>query len=195
MVNENHPYSSSEMLYGTSLRLLGEYFHLSDKSHSPSAYISDLRCFMKHIQPVRARVITSQLTNHPPDLSSCSHVFFRQDGIQPPLQQPYRGPYRVLHRLDKMFTLELDRNIDNVCIDCLQPAKMLNCFNIGAREPNPPRGHPSDEGVATANSPSFSETDSSEVSIGAPLPTVPESPLLATRRGRIVQQISVNQNN
>ena len=69
MVNENHPYSSSEMLYGTSLRLPGEYFHLSEKSQSPSAYIFDLRRFMKHIQPVRARVITSQLTNLPPDLS------------------------------------------------------------------------------------------------------------------------------
>ena len=65
MVNENHPYLSSEMLCGTSLRLPGEYFHLSEKSHSPSAYKSDLRCFMKHMQPVRARVITSQLTNLP----------------------------------------------------------------------------------------------------------------------------------
>ena len=85
MVNKNHPYSSSEMLYGTSLRLPGKYFHLSEKSHSPSTYISDLRRFMKHIQPVRACVITSQLTNFPPDLSSCLHVFVWQDGIQLPL--------------------------------------------------------------------------------------------------------------
>ena len=38
MVNENYPYSSSEMLCGTSLCLSGEYFHLSKKSHSPSTY-------------------------------------------------------------------------------------------------------------------------------------------------------------
>ena len=41
MVNENCPYSSSEMLYGTSLRMPGEYFHLSTKPHSPIAYIFD----------------------------------------------------------------------------------------------------------------------------------------------------------
>ena len=63
---------------------------------------------------------------------------------------------------------------------------MLNYCNIGALEPNTLRDRPLDEGVATANSPSFSGPDSSEVSIGAPLPRVPESPLLATRRGRIV---------
>ena len=58
MVYENHPYSSSKMLYDTSLRLPGKFFHLSEKSHSPSAYKSDLRRFMKRMQPVRARVIT-----------------------------------------------------------------------------------------------------------------------------------------
>ena len=81
MVSGNHPCSSTKMLYDTSLRLPGEYFYLSEKSHSPSAYISDLRRFMKLIQPVRTRVITSQLTNLLPDLSSCSHVFVRQDDV------------------------------------------------------------------------------------------------------------------
>ena len=175
MVNENHPYSSSEMLYGTFLRLPGEYFHLSKMSDSPSPYISDLHRFMKHMQTVRTRVITSKLTNLPLDLSSCSHVLVRKDGVQPPLQQPNRGPYCVLHRSDKVFTLELDRNIDNVCINRLKPANMLSCFNIGALEPDTLRDRPSDKGVATANSPPFSGPDSSEVSINAPLSIVPET--------------------
>ena len=67
MVNKNHPYSLCEMLCGTSLRLSGEYFHLSKKSHSPSRYISDLSRFMKRMQLVRTRDITSQLTNLSPD--------------------------------------------------------------------------------------------------------------------------------
>ena len=112
-----------------------------------TSYISDLHGFMKHMQPVQTRVITLQLTNLPPDLSSCSHVFVQQDGIHPPLQQPYRS--------DKVFTLELDRNIDNVCIDHLKPANMLNCFNIGALDPNTLSDHPPDKGVATANGAPF----------------------------------------
>ena len=165
-------------------------FYLSKKPHSPSAYIADLRRFMKHMQPVRARVIISQLTNLFPDLLSCSHVFVRQDGVQPPLQHIYRGPYCVLHRSDKVSTFALDSNIDNVCIDRLKPANMLNCFNIGALEPNTLRDRPPDEGVATVNSSPFSWPDSSEVSIDVPLPTAPETPLLATRRDRIVRKPS-----
>ena len=69
-----------------------------------------------------------------------------------------------------MFTLELDKNINNVCIDCLKPAIMLNCFNSGALEPNKLRDRPPDKGVAAANSPPFSGPDSSEVSIGARFP-------------------------
>ena len=71
-----------------------------------------------------------------------------------------------------------------------ETSHMLNCFNIGVLESNPLRGRPSDEGVAIANSPPFSGTDSSEVSIVAPLSTVSETPLLATRRGRIVRKPS-----
>ena len=117
-------------------------------------------------------------------------MFVRQDGVQPPLQQPHLDPYRDMHRSDKVFTLELDRNVDNVCIDRLKLANMLDCFNIGALEPNTLTDCPPDEGVATANSPPFSGPNSSKVSIGAPLPTVPETPLLATRRGRIVYKLS-----
>ena len=188
MVNENYPYSSSEMLYGTSFRLSGEYFYLSTKSHSPSAYIFALRCFMKRMQPVRAHLITSQLTNLHPDLSSSSHVFVGQDGVQFPLQRPCRGPYRILPRSDEVFTLELDRNMDKVCVDCLKPTNMLNCFDNAALEPNMLRDRPPNKGVATASSSSFSGPDSPEVSIGASLSAVTEVPLLATRRGRIVRK-------
>ena len=89
-----------------------------------------------------------------------------------------------------MFTLELDRNVDNVCIDRLKPANRLNCFNIGALEPNTLRNRPLDESVANVNNPPLSGPDSSEVLIGTPLPTVPETPLLATKRGQIVHKPS-----
>ncbi|XP_064081900.1 uncharacterized protein LOC135198260 [Macrobrachium nipponense] len=34
----------------------------------------------------------------PKVLSSCKHVFIRDDGRRPPLTRPYRGPFRVLRR-------------------------------------------------------------------------------------------------
>ena len=145
---------------------------------------------MKHMQPVQACVITSQLMNLPPNLSSCTHVFVWQDSIQPRLQQPYQDPYRVLHRLDKVLTLKLDRNIDNVCIDRLKPADMFDYFNIGVLESNTLRNRPPDGVVATTNSPPSSGLDSSGVSIGVLLPRVPETLLLAMRRGQIIRKPS-----
>ena len=124
------------MLHGTSLRLRSEYFHLPTKSHSPSAYISNLRCFVRRKQLVWARIATLQLTNLHPDLSSCSHASVRQNRIEFFLQHPYRGSYLVLYKSDNAFTLELDRNMSHVCVDRLKPANMLSYFNIAALEPN-----------------------------------------------------------
>ena len=88
MVNKDNSYSSSEMLYSTSLRLQREYFNISANSNSRSACIYNLHCFMKRTQPVRARVVTSQPLNYHPDLSSCSYAFDRQSDDKSPLQRP-----------------------------------------------------------------------------------------------------------
>ena len=38
-------------------------------------------------------------------LSSCTHVFVRQDTVRAPLQQPYNGPYEVVKSNSKHFTV------------------------------------------------------------------------------------------
>lgn len=59
----------------------------------------------------------------PADLETCSHVWLRVDRIRRPLQAPYTGPYRVLTRSSKVFTLELPSGErQTVSVDRLKPA-------------------------------------------------------------------------
>jgi len=58
----------------------------------------------------------------PDDLSVCSNVWLRVDRIRKSLEAPYSGPYRVLSRAPKFFTIQLPRGPSTVSIDRLKPA-------------------------------------------------------------------------
>ncbi len=83
--------TAAELVYGTTLRLPGEFFTPSHSTVDPSSYIAQLKSAMQQIQA------TSQKPAHvSPALSTCTHVFIRHDAIRKPLQQPYNGPFKVL---------------------------------------------------------------------------------------------------
>lgn len=59
----------------------------------------------------------------PPDLSTCTHVYFRHDAVQKPLQPPSIGPYRILERHDRQtLPARSLRSKHNVKIDRLKVA-------------------------------------------------------------------------
>lgn len=57
-------------------------------------------------------------------MKTCSHVFVRTDSIRNSLQQPYRGPYQVIKRTDKIFTVKMNQKDVNVSADRVKP-----CFS------------------------------------------------------------------
>ena len=59
------------------------------------------------------------------DLLTTSHVFVRTDAVRKPLEQPYKGPFKVISRSDKFFVLDLNVRKDTVSIDRLKPAFIL----------------------------------------------------------------------
>ena len=58
----------------------------------------------------------------PKELLSAPNVWVRIDAHRKPLQRPYAGPFRVVDRNDKYFTLDMGDRKDNVSIDRLKAA-------------------------------------------------------------------------
>ena len=65
-------------------------------------------------------LVTHSWTNH----SFLPHVFIRRDSVKKPLEQPYDGPFKILSRTDKYYTLDINGKWDTVSIDRLKAAHL-----------------------------------------------------------------------
>ena len=161
-VKEDLRFSTSELVYGTTLRLPGDFI----SSSPPPApfdytnYVTRLRCFMADLKAKPPRTPSQQSFVHPTLLKTL-HVFVRRDAVRKPLQRPYNDPYKVLKQTDKFFTLDINGTHDTVSIDRLKPAY----FECLARTPSSP----------TTTTPVV------------PLPSSPLTPVRTTRSGRHVR--------
>ncbi|XP_050038417.1 uncharacterized protein [Dermacentor andersoni] len=115
----------AELVYGEPLRLPGEFraAPLSTTAMSdPTDSIARLRRTIAALRPSPAAHHCKAAPFVFKDLATCSHTFLRDDIVRRPLQPPYNGPYPVLLRDDKTFTLRINGNAVRVSIDRLKPA-------------------------------------------------------------------------
>ncbi|CAH8503880.1 unnamed protein product, partial [Schistosoma mattheei] len=114
--------SALELVYGTTLRLPGEFFTpRSRPNFGKSDYVHRLSAFMRTLSPVSTRIQHRQVAL-PRELSTCSHVFVRVDSVRKPWQQPYEGPFHVIARHEKTFKVDRYGRVEIVSIDRLKPA-------------------------------------------------------------------------
>nr|XP_054757883.1 uncharacterized protein LOC129263999 [Lytechinus pictus] len=120
-VREDLSCSPAELVYGTTLRLPGQFIASKHVEVYPGNYVSRLRQHMaaSTATPTRSKDGRSYV---PRDLLKCSHVFVRVDAVRKPLEPPYKGPYKVVKRNEKFFTIELNGKRDQVSIDRLKVA-------------------------------------------------------------------------
>ncbi|GBM88053.1 hypothetical protein AVEN_215122-1 [Araneus ventricosus] len=93
--------SSAELVYGTTLKLPGEYFSNIPVTTSTSSFLQMLLYHVRSFRPVP----TTLKCNFVSDLIKASHVFLRTDQVRKSLEPPYAGPYKVLSRTEKDFTV------------------------------------------------------------------------------------------
>ncbi|GBM99649.1 hypothetical protein AVEN_166463-1 [Araneus ventricosus] len=80
---------------------------------------------METVEPRTPRKNSSRHIFVNKDLENCSHVFQRIDRVKKQLESPYEGPFPVIERKDKYFTINIKGKNVNVSLGRLKPAYIL----------------------------------------------------------------------
>ena len=189
--------SSAELVYGSPLTVPGDFFPDS-KPRSAPRELQQQRERVGKLCPVPTTAHgEDKIQAHVPNsLKQAKFVFVRHDARRTPLQTPYDGPFEVIERTPKHFTLQLGDKRDKISIDRLKPAYLDQSQPPQVAQP-PRRGRPPKQRVAVPEVPEVPEVQQPEVNIGqqavqnrrpTSCPDVPVKPSYAevvTSRGRI----------
>lgn len=114
--------SPAEMLYGTCLRIPGEFFVSADLPPDPQIFVEKHREYMRGIRPTPTAHHSKAKVFILKDLNTCSHVWLRCDHIKAPLEPPYQGPYEVIERLtDRIYKIKIRGEEKNISVERLKP--------------------------------------------------------------------------
>ena len=99
-VKERLGRSAAEMIYGTTLRLPGEFTkqYTVDAKTDLENYSDKLRVAMSRLRLCPPRDTQQTTIFQYKEKATCTHVFLRRIAIAPPLTAPYDGPYKVVAR-------------------------------------------------------------------------------------------------
>ncbi len=91
----------SELVYGTTIRLPGEFFKTTRSPAEPrvSDLLTCLCTTMARLRPKETSYHREHTAHMPAQLRSCTFVFVRHDAHRTPLQCTYDGPFRVLSEM------------------------------------------------------------------------------------------------
>ena len=190
-VKEDLSCSPAELVFGTTLRLPGQFVTAERCEVDPSDYVSRLRNHMATCKLTPARAVQRK-TQVPKELSTCSHVLVRIDAVRKPLQQPYKGPYRVLKRKERFFTLDVDGKREQVSVDRLKVAyvekrddqedlQVASSLNVKTLSPSSTTTEETSKKTLSPSSTATEETSRK------PLKSTTNTPERKTRSGRRVR--------
>ncbi|KAM0728859.1 Gag-Pol polyprotein [Formica fusca] len=115
--------SPAEMLYGSTLRIPGEFFIEEDLPSDPEIFIEKHRI---HMREIKSRPTAHHHKKTPffhKNLYDCTHVWIREDAVRKSLQPPYSGPFRIVNRInDNLFAIDVAGKIVNITTERLKPA-------------------------------------------------------------------------
>ena len=129
-------------IHGLILCLHGQFFSSSTKDHTvpdTSDYVTQLKSFMQQLQATPTHAHSNRPTHNSDDLSLSSYVFVHHDSIRKLLQQPYDGPFKILKRTDKHFTVDIKGQQEVISVDRLKPAHLeVTLTTQPDTQPSPP---------------------------------------------------------
>ena len=128
--------SPAELVYGTSLTvpgsLVGEAPQTQDQELPTSEFVLDLFKRMGELQPTEMAHHTVPQVQVPSSIGESKWVYVRTDAVRQPLVRPYTGPYKVIDKSAKYFTIIKNGRPDTVSLDRLKPAFLFEHNNIAS---------------------------------------------------------------
>ena len=142
-VREETGYSPADLVYGSPLRLPGEFVAAPEADSGipapTSVFVAQLRQTLAVQRPPQAhhhRRHGAPTVHLPDSLLRASHVYVRVDAVRRPLTRPYDGPYPVQQSGQKTFTVLRSGRPWVVSVDRLKEA--VGFFSgDGPRRPSP----------------------------------------------------------
>ena len=194
-VEERLGRSAAEMIYGTTLRLPGEFTrqYTIDANTDLDYYSDKLRVAMSRLCLCPPRDTHQTNIFQYKEIETCTHVFLRRIAIAPPLTAPYDGPYKVVARSGRVIKILMKGKVETVSLDRVKPAH-LECepttvptiqrttpnkkqssktTRIASGNPQDP-SRPSSANTQTSNRTSVKQTQSTAVRSSTKLTTVPQ---------------------
>ena len=117
--------SPAELVYGTSLvvpgLLIGDRVQ-EDQVLPDSEFVSDLLKRMNELKPSEMAHHATPKIQMPSSIAEADFVYVRTDAVRQPLVRPYTGPFKVVDKSAKYFTISKNGKTDTVSIDRLKPA-------------------------------------------------------------------------
>lgn len=133
--------SSAELVYGSPIAVPGDLVRTRQTTPSPADVLPLVRSTVRQLTPTPMSRHGFVRVNTPESLNSSAYVFIRRDGHRPPLTPPYDGPYKVIKKDAKGFTLDMGGRHKLVSIDRLKPAHLDLSEPVLVAQP-PRRGRP-----------------------------------------------------
>ncbi|UYV77679.1 hypothetical protein LAZ67_15001900 [Cordylochernes scorpioides] len=119
--------TAAEMVFGTTLNLPADLLTNSEfKNPDPSNFAAQLKNYMSRIRPQPTRQTKQNNIFSHKYLDTCSHVFVRKDFVKRALSPPYEGPFPVVSRSSKTFTVKINDQNKVISVNRLKPAFIEN---------------------------------------------------------------------
>lgn len=125
-LREDTQVSPALMTYGSTLKIPSDFFAPTQPKNEDAEFVRQLTEAMASLAPSSKSRVNNRSTFVHKDLTSCTHVFVRNDTVRSPLTPPYDGPFKVIQRDGKHFTIQMPLRTTVVSIDRLKPAHLLN---------------------------------------------------------------------
>ena len=123
--------SPAEFLYGTTLRIPGEFVIPDDITPNRQIFLEEFREHMRSIKPVPVGHHHENCAFLHQDIGSCTHVFLLVGTGKKSLERPYTGPHKVINRIfDRIFEIDINGSPRRVSVENVKPAHFLRDDNV-----------------------------------------------------------------